>query len=150
VSRKTLQYVYTVYIKMPFGLNNAPATYQRCMDVILMGLKGIDCLVYLHDIICFSATMEEHAQKLEAIFARLDQANFKIQPEKCVFATDTVEYLGHVCTPLGIWPDPNKIKAIQSFPVPKTVGDVRAFIGLAGHYRRHVRNFAEITRSLFN
>ena len=79
------------FIKMPFGLNNAPATYQRCIDVILMGLKGIDCLAYLDDIICFSATMEEHAQKLRNIFERLEQANFKIQPEKCVFATDTVE-----------------------------------------------------------
>jgi hypothetical protein len=138
------------FIKMPFGLNNAPATYQRCMDVILMGLKGIDCLVYLDDIICFSATMEEHVQKLEAIFERLDQANFRIQPEKCVFATDTVDYLGHVCTPFGIRPDPNKIKAIRSYPVPKTVRDVRAFIGLAGYYRRHVRNFAEIARSLTN
>jgi len=135
-------------IKMPFGLNNAPATYQRCIDVVLMGLKGIDCLVYLDDIICFSATMEEHAQKLHTIFERLAQANFKIQPEKCVFATDTVEYLGHVCTPLGIRPDPKKIRAIEEYPVPKTVRDIRAFIGLAGYYRRHVPNFAGLAKPL--
>ena len=79
------------FVKMPFGLNNAPATYQRCIDIILMGLKGIDCLVYLDDIICFSVTTEEHAKKLSAIFDRLNHANFKIQPDKCVFATDTVE-----------------------------------------------------------
>jgi len=83
------------FIKMPFGLNNAPATYQRCIDVILMGLKGIYCLVYLDDIIFFSTTMKEHARKLRDIFKRLEQANFKIQPEKCVFATDTVEYFVH-------------------------------------------------------
>jgi hypothetical protein len=65
------------FIKMPFGLNNAPATYQRCIDVVLLGLKGIDCLVYLDDIICFSVTMEEHVQKLRTIFNRLEQANFK-------------------------------------------------------------------------
>jgi hypothetical protein len=76
---------------MPFGLNNSPATYQRCNDVIVMGLKGIDCLVYLDDIMCFSATIEEHARKLQTIFERMKQANFKIQPEKCVFATDTVQ-----------------------------------------------------------
>jgi hypothetical protein len=99
------------FLKMPFGLNNAPATYQRCIDVVFLGLKGITCLVYLDDIICFSATMEEHAEKLRDIFARLERANFKIQPEKCVFATDTVEYLGHICTPLGIQPDPKKVKA---------------------------------------
>ena len=105
-------------------LNNAPATYQRCIDVILMGLKGIDCLVYLDDIICFSATMEKHARKLRSIFERLEQANFKIQPEKCVFAIDTVEYLRNICTPEGIRPDPKKIKAIEKYPVPKSVRDI--------------------------
>jgi len=133
---------------MPFGLNNAPATYQRCIDVVLMGLKGIDCLVYLDDIICFSATMEEHAQKLQTIFERLEQANFKIQPEKRVFTTDTVEYLGHICTPLGIRPDPKKVRAIEEYPVPKTVRDIRAFVGLAGYYRRHVPNFAGLAKPL--
>jgi hypothetical protein len=108
------------FIKMPFGLNNAPATYQRYIDVVLMGLKGIDCLVYLEDIICFSATMEEHAQKLQTIFERLEQANFKIQP-KFFFATDTVEYLEHICTPLGIRADPKKVKAIMEYSVPRTV-----------------------------
>ena len=72
---------------MPFGLNDAPATYQRCIDVVLMGLKGIDCSVYLDDIICFSTTMEEHVRKLQTIFERLQRANFEIQTEKCVFAT---------------------------------------------------------------
>jgi len=138
------------FIKMPLGLNNAPATYQRCIDVIVMGLKGIDCLAYLDDIICFSATMEEHAQKLRKIFERVEQANFKIQPEKCVFATDTVEYLGHICTPLGIRPDPRKIQAIVEYPVPKTVKDIRSFIGLVGYYRRHVPNFAKFAQPLTN
>jgi hypothetical protein len=114
-----------------------------------MRLKGIDCLVYLDDIICFSATIEEHAEKLQTIFERLEQASFKIQPEKCVFATDTVEYLGHICTPQGIRPDPKKIKAIEEYPVPKTVRDIRAFIGLAGYYR-HVQNFAELAQPLTN
>jgi len=134
---------------MPFGLNNAPATYQRYIDVILMGLKGIDCLVYLNDIIRFSANMREHVKKLGAIFERLERAKFKIQPEKCVFATDTVEYLGLICTLFGIRPDPKKIRAIEEYPVAKTVRDFRAFIGLAGYYR-HVRNFAELAKPLTN
>jgi hypothetical protein len=137
------------FVKMPFGLNNAPATYQRYIDVILMGLKGIDCLVYLNDIIRFSANMREHVKKLGAIFERLERANFKIQPEKCVFATDTVEYLGLICTLFGIRPDPKKIRAIEEYPVAKTVRDFRAFIGLAGYYR-HVRNFAELAKPLTN
>jgi hypothetical protein len=138
------------FVKMPFGLNNAPATYQRYIDIVLMGLKGVDCLVYLDDVICFSATMEEHAKKLQAIFERLKQANFKIQPEKCVFATDTVEYLGHICTPLGVKPDPGKVRAIKDYPVPKTVRDIRSFIGLAGYYRRHVQDFAKLAQPLTN
>ena len=92
--------------------------------------------------------MEEHAEKLQAIFTRLEQANFKIQPEKCVSATDTVEYLGHICTPEGVRPDPRKIRAIEEYPIPKTVRDIRAFIGLAGYYRRHVPNFAEMAKPL--
>ena len=92
--------------------------------------------------------MEEHAKRLQVIFKRLERANFKIQPDKCVFATDTVEYLGHICTPLDVRPDPKKIVAIREYPVPKTVRDIRAFIGLAGYYRRHVRNFAELAKPL--
>jgi len=74
----------------------------------------------------------------------------RVQPEKCVFATDTVEYLGHICTPFGIRPDPKKIKAIEEYRVPKTIKEIRAFIGLAGYYRRHVRNFAELVKPLTN
>jgi hypothetical protein len=92
--------------------------------------------------------MEEHVKKLHAIFGRLERAKFKIQPEKCIFATDTVEYLGHVCTPLGIRPDPKKIRAIEEYPTPKTVRDIRSFLGLAGYYRRHIRNFAELAKPL--
>jgi hypothetical protein len=84
--------------------------------------------------------MEEHALKLQIIVEWLERANFKIQPKKCVFATDTVEYFGHIFTPEGIRPEPKKIKAIQEYSVPKTVRDIRAFIGLAGYYRRHVWN----------
>jgi hypothetical protein len=67
-----------------------------------------------------------------------------------VFATDTVEYLGNICTPPGIRPNPKKIKAVEEYPVPKTVRDTRAFIRLAGYYRRHVRNFAELAKPLTN
>lgn len=73
------------FIKMPFGLNNATATYQRCMDSIF------DCLAYLDDLTCYSATVDEHVCKLRNIFQKLEQAHFKIQSDKCVFRTDSVE-----------------------------------------------------------
>jgi hypothetical protein len=116
------------FIKMPFGLNNAPATSQRCMDCILMGLKGTDCLAYLDDLICYSATMDEHVHKLRKIFQRLEQAIFKIQPDKFVFATDSVEYLGHIVARDGVKPDPRKVQAIEKYPVPQNVRNVRSFI----------------------
>jgi hypothetical protein len=72
------------FTNLPFGVNNGPATYQRCMTFVLTGLIGIDCLVYLDDLICYSVTIEEHVEKLEKIFQRLEQVNFKIQPSKCV------------------------------------------------------------------
>ena len=89
-------------------------------------------------------------KKLRAIFERLDQAIFKIQPHKCVFATHNVEYLGHICTPFGIRPDPKKIRAIEEYPAPKTIKEIAAFVGLAGYYKRHVRNFAELVKPLTN
>jgi hypothetical protein len=88
--------------------------------------------------------MKGHTEKLKRIFERLDQTNFKIQPEKCVFATDTVEYLGHICTPLCVKPEPQKVRAIAEYPVFRTVRDIWSFIGLAGYYRRHVPNFARL------
>lgn len=88
--------------------------------------------------------MEEHAKKLKNIFERLEQANFKIQPEKCVFAANT-EYVGHICTHLGIRLDPRKVKAIQEYPVPKYI---RPFIGLVGYYRRHAPNFVKLAEPL--
>jgi len=94
--------------------------------------------------------MEEHAEKLRNIFERLDQANFKIQPDKYVFATDQVEYLGHICTHQGIRPDPKKVRAIKEYPIPKTVKDIRSFVGLAGYYRRHVPDFARLGQPLTN
>jgi hypothetical protein len=88
------------FIKMPFGLKNGPTTYQRYIDVVLMGLKGINCSACLEDV-RFSTTMEKDAKKLRAVFERLEKTNFKISN----FATDTVENLGHICRPEGIRPD---------------------------------------------
>ena len=68
----------------------------------------------------------------------------------CVFATDTVEYLGHICTPLGVKPDPQKVRAVIEYLVPNTVRDIRSFVGLAGYYRRHVPNFARLAQPLTN
>jgi hypothetical protein len=80
---------------MPFGLTNAPATFQRAMDVVLAGLKWNSCLVYLDDIIVFAPDFDTHLARLEAILIRIREANFTLKPDKCVFAVNTIKYLGY-------------------------------------------------------
>lgn len=132
---------------MAFGLSGAPVSFLRLMDDILTGIRGLECFVYLDDLIIFSKTIEEHADRLNTVIKRLREANLKIQQEKCVFVAQ-VEYLGHVFTNEGIRPDPKKIEAIKAFPVPKTVRDIRSFIGLSSYYRRFIKSYAQIATPL--
>lgn len=137
------------YQRMPFGLSTAPATFQRLMDSVLMGLKGEKCLVYLDDIILFSKDLPSHLDAIREVFAKLQNVNLTVQLSKCNFVVDEVNYLGHVITKKGVEPDPSKISAVRDFPVPKTVKDVRSFLGLAGYYRRFIDGFAAMGKPLF-
>ena len=137
------------FLVMPFGLCNAPATYQRIMNLMLSGLNGISCLVYLDDIIVFSRDFREHLADLQQVFDRLVQAEMLLKPSKCYFGLDRVKYLGHIVSAEGISPDPAKLEKLKTFARPKSVGDVRAFLGFAGYYRRFIRDFAMIASPLF-
>jgi hypothetical protein len=134
--------------RMPFGVCSAPATFQRVMDNILRGLQGEKCLVYLDDIIVYSASLEEHIQKLREVFRRLKQANFKIQLNKSEFLRKEVSYLGHIITNKGVKPNPDKIKAVVNYPLPKTTKEIKAYLGLLGYYRRFIKDFAKIMKPL--
>ena len=134
--------------RMPFGLCNAPATFQRLMERCMGELNLRDCLIYLDDIIVFSSTFEEHLEKLQAVFSRLALHNLKLKARKCEFFKSRVVYLGHVVSEEGIQADPAKIEAVQNWPVPKNVKEVRQFLGFTGYYRRFVKGFAEIARPL--
>lgn len=138
------------YTRMPFGLRNAPASFQRMMDGVLRGLKPERCLVYLDDIIVFSDTMEGHVERLRDVFRRLDDAGLSLKIGKCHFASSSVNYLGHVIGNEGIRPEPAKIEAVQSFPVPTCVKELQSFLGLANYYRRFVNGFASIAKPLTN
>ena len=133
---------------MPFGLVNAPATFQRLMQASLGDLHLNQCLLYLDDIIVFSRTFEEHLASLEKVFSCLKQANLKLKPSKCSFLHREVKYLGHLVSLEGIKPDPDKITALQDWPRPRTVQEVRQFLGFAGFYRRFIKNFSRIARPL--
>lgn len=136
------------YLRMPFGLKNAPATFQRVMDNVLRGLQGKICLVYMDDIIIFSTSLQEHISNLKLVFERLQDNNLKIQLDKSEFLKKNVEFLGHVITPEGIKPNPKKIETILNFPIPKNPKEIKSFLGLVGYYRKFIKNFAKLTKPL--
>lgn len=138
------------YQRMPFGLSTAPATFQRLMDSVLMGLKGEKCLVYLDDIILYTRDLPSHLVALKEVLDKLQGVNLSVQLSKCHFVVEEVNYLGHVITKRGVEPDPGKISAVRDFPVPKAARDVRSFLGLAGYYRRFVDGFSTIAKPLFD
>ena len=134
--------------RMPFGLCNAPATFQRLMERAMGELNLRDCLIYLDDIIIFSDTFEQHLDRLEAVFEKLHTYNLKLKASKCEFFKPEVTYLGHVVSEDGIKTDPEKIKVLKDWPIPKCLKDVRKFLGFAGYYRRFVKGFASVVRPL--
>ena len=133
---------------MPFGLCNAPATFQRLMDMVLAGLQWTNCLVYLDDVIVVGRTFEEHLQNLQDVFTRLRAAGLKLQPKKCHLCSPEVEFLGHVVSAEGVSTDPKKIEKVANWPTPRSKKEVQQFLGLANYYRRFVENFANIAKPL--
>lgn len=136
------------FIRMPFGLKNAPSTFQRVMDNILRDLIGKICLVYLDDIIIYATSLEEHIQNLRIVFRRLKESNFKIQTDKSEFLHKEIEFLGHIVSTEGIKPNPSKIQTIKDFPIPKTQKEIKSFLGLVGYYRKFIKDFARIVKPM--
>lgn len=134
--------------RMPMGLANSPAVWQRTADVILAGLLGKQCFVYMDDIIIYSKDFDEHLRDIHAVLERLAAAGLKLKPKKCQFLQREVKYLGHVVSAKGVSPDPSKIASVRDFPRPTTVKQIREFLGLAGYYRRHISNFSGIAKPL--
>ena len=134
---------------MPFGLCNAPSTFQRLMDLVMSGIKWKKCMIYLDDIIIFSKTFDEHLSNLEEVFQRIRNANLKIKPSKCSFAKRSTNYLGHIISQEGIRMDPNKIKALDEIRISKSVKELQRFLGLSGYYRRFVKSYSTIAKPLF-
>jgi hypothetical protein len=133
---------------LSFGLANAPALFQRLMDLVLVGLTWETCLVYLDDVIIYARSFDEHVERLAIVFDRLKAANLKLKPSKCHLFQRRVTFLGHVVSESGIEPDPDKIQIVKTWPRPERVTDVRSFVGLASYYRNHIQNFAAIARPL--
>lgn len=129
---------------MPFGLKNAPATFQRLMDVVLSGLQGTDLFVYLDDIVIYARDITEHENKFKNLAKRLTSAGLTLQTEKCHFLNREVTYLGHIISAEGVRPNASNIFAVKNFPTPKDKKGIKQFVALAGYYRRFIRDFAKI------
>ncbi|KRX36686.1 Retrovirus-related Pol polyprotein from transposon 17.6 [Trichinella murrelli] len=127
---------------MPFGLCNAPASFQRLMETSLRGLVGSKCLVYLDDVIVFGRTAEEHTARLQEVLDRLRKVGLKVKPEKCQLMKRKVAYLGHIISEKGIATDPSKTRAVKEWQAPSCVSELRQFLGLASYYRKFVNGFA--------
>lgn len=134
---------------MPFGLCNAPATFQRLMECVLSGLNFEICLLYIDDIIVFSETFDQHIDRLSTVLDKLQSANLKISPKKCSLFQKEVSFLGHIVSADGISTDPEKTKAIESWPEPKSVSELRSFLGTCAYYRRFIKSFSDIAKPLF-
>ncbi|XP_036140388.1 uncharacterized protein LOC118644842 [Monomorium pharaonis] len=143
-------YGHYQFKRMPFGLKNAPATFQRLMDNVLSGLQGNELFVYMDDIVIYAKSLREHEIKFTRLMQRLRNANLKLQPDKCEFLRHEVAYLGHIIGSNGVRPDPGKINSIMNFPTPKTPKNIKQFLGLAGYYRRFIPNFSKTAKPLTN
>lgn len=136
------------YVRMPFGLKNAPATFQRLMNSVLREFINKICVVYLDDILIFSTTLEEHVNSIKRILQKLKEVNLKIQIDKCKFLSKETEYLGHVLTPEGVKPNPKKVESITELKLPETQKQIKSFLGITGYYRKFVKDYAKVAQPM--
>ncbi len=137
------------FVRMPFGLRNAPATFQRLMDNVLEEANWKWAMAYLDDIVIFSTTIEEHIDHVRDVLQRITQAGLTLHPTKHQICTTTFHFLGHVISPGGCNPDPKKIESVKEFPRPQNITDIQRFMGLAGCYRAFIPRFFEVGKPLF-
>ena len=135
------------FIVMPFGVTNAPATFQRMMNVLFQEELDAHALVYLDDVLIFSQTLEDHVQHIRQALQKLRAPQFSARLHKCSFFQTKVEYLGFDVSADGVQPSPGKVRAVVEWPRPQGVKDVRSFWGLASFNRRFIRNFSYKARS---
>ena len=134
--------------RLPQGVTNAPSTFQRLMEKCVGEMNLKEVLVFIDDLIVFAPTLEEHEERLMRVLNRLKDFGLKLSVEKCTFFQTSVHYLGHVVSKNGVETDPAKIEALRSWPPPKTLKELRSFLGFAGYYRRFVKDYSKIVKSL--
>ena len=129
---------------MPFGLCNAPATYQRLMESMLSDFNYRNLFIYLDNILLYASSIEEMITNLETVLTRLEEQGLKLKPSKCHLFKQKINYLGHVVSEDGVSCDPEKTEAIDNWPTPDSETKLRSFLGLASFYRRMVPGLSRI------
>ena len=136
------------FVRMPFGLCNAPSFFQRAMTKVLSQFIGKFCMPFLDDIVIFSKNEEEHAKHLAQVFEAMSAAGLTLKAKKCHFLREKLDLLGFVVSKDGVSAQPEKVAAIASMPAPTDVSGVRSFLGMTGYYRSLVRGYAELAEPL--
>jgi len=136
------------FLVMPFGLSNAPATFQALMNDVLRPFLRRFVLVFFDDILIYSSSWSEHLQHVGLVFSALRAHGLYLKRSKCSFGTLSVDYLGHVISADGVAMDSDKVAAVTSWPTPRSPRGVRGFLGLAGYYRKFIRDFGSIAAPL--
>ncbi|RXN31663.1 Retrovirus-related Pol poly from transposon [Labeo rohita] len=140
------------WVRIPFGLSNAPAAFQRSMEEMLDTLRDECCIPYLDDVLCFSKSFDEHVQVLRKVLKALQRHGVKLKPEKCELFRKEVRYVGRLVSAEGVKVDPKDIEAVQALKHrrPQTVGDVRQLLGFLSYYRTYVQDFSRIAKPLYD
>lgn len=136
------------YHVMPFGLYNAPSTFQATMNDIFRPLLQKSVIVFFDDILVFSETMESHLEHYSKVSSILEKHEFHLKPSKCTFCQSQIAYLGNIITAGTVAPDPLKIQGVLDWPTPKIVKSLCGFLGLSRFYRRFVQSYASLAHPL--
>ena len=137
-----------MYAKMPFGLMNAGATFQRAMDLDFVGLKDKFVLIYLDDLIVYSHSHEEHLQHLRRVFLKCRKFGISLNPKNSQFALGEGKLLGHIVSAEGVKIDPVRVEAIQKLSIPRSKRDIQSLLGKINFVRRFITNFSELVKHI--
>ena len=132
------------YLVMPYGLKNAPAIFQSFVDEILRDLHGQGVVVYIDDILSYSATHAEHVSLVRKVLGRLLEHDLYVKADKCEFSKRAVSFLGYRISTSGVVMEGDRVKAVHNWPTPTTVKEVQWFLGFANYYRRYIRGFGQV------